>query len=320
MGGRRPARRVRRPRSAHGAAAPDRSAQPAPRTSASCRPTCSRRCPSRRASTACSSTRPAPGLGTLRRDPDIRWRRREGDLPALAAAQLRDAAARRRRRRARRPARSTPPARANPRRTKQSPTPFSRRRPAFRPIDCADGATASCPPTLVDARGHLRTHPHLPRPRSVLRRRVRAQSWRPSWSCRRPSRNPDLQSSLSCSTIGLFMALRTRVWSAGKLLLLVGALVGDLRPLRRRLDAPGPARARSAGPRSHATTPPTKRPRSRPASASRMKVDETRRPDPKIAAGRVLAQDPAAGSTARRQRSVQVWLSAGPAMRRRAGC
>src|SRR6202007_813188 len=42
-----------------------------------------------------------------------------------------------------------------------------------------------------------------------------------------------------------------------------------------------------------------------------VKIDETRRPDPKIAAGRVLAQEPAAGSVARRQRTVRVWLSAG---------
>jgi 16S rRNA (cytosine967-C5)-methyltransferase len=31
---------------------------------------------------------PCSGLGTLRRDPDIRWRRHEGDLPALASSQL----------------------------------------------------------------------------------------------------------------------------------------------------------------------------------------------------------------------------------------
>ena len=31
---------------------------------------------------------PCSGLGTVRRDPDIKWRRREDDLPALAAAQL----------------------------------------------------------------------------------------------------------------------------------------------------------------------------------------------------------------------------------------
>jgi eukaryotic-like serine/threonine-protein kinase len=42
-----------------------------------------------------------------------------------------------------------------------------------------------------------------------------------------------------------------------------------------------------------------------------LKVDDSRRTDPKIAIGRVLAQDPAVGSTARRQRTVKVWLSAG---------
>jgi 16S rRNA (cytosine967-C5)-methyltransferase len=31
---------------------------------------------------------PCSGLGTLRRDPDIRWRRQEADLPAMAAAEL----------------------------------------------------------------------------------------------------------------------------------------------------------------------------------------------------------------------------------------
>ena len=47
------------------------------------------------------------------------------------------------------------------------------------------------------------------------------------------------------------MALRTRVWSAGKLVLLVGALVGDLRAVRRGVDAHRAARARSAGARFH---------------------------------------------------------------------
>ena len=31
---------------------------------------------------------PCSGLGTLRRDPDVRWRRQDGDLPRLAASQL----------------------------------------------------------------------------------------------------------------------------------------------------------------------------------------------------------------------------------------
>jgi serine/threonine-protein kinase len=42
-----------------------------------------------------------------------------------------------------------------------------------------------------------------------------------------------------------------------------------------------------------------------------LKIEDIRRPDPKIGAGRVLAQDPTAGSVARRQRSVRVWLSSG---------
>src|SRR4029078_8534918 len=42
-----------------------------------------------------------------------------------------------------------------------------------------------------------------------------------------------------------------------------------------------------------------------------LKVDDLRRPDPKIAAGRVLAQEPAAGSVARRQRTLKVWLRGG---------
>jgi serine/threonine-protein kinase len=42
-----------------------------------------------------------------------------------------------------------------------------------------------------------------------------------------------------------------------------------------------------------------------------VRVDDTRRPDPRIPAGHVLVQDPAAGSTARQQRSVRIWLSAG---------
>jgi beta-lactam-binding protein with PASTA domain len=42
-----------------------------------------------------------------------------------------------------------------------------------------------------------------------------------------------------------------------------------------------------------------------------LRIDETKRPDPKVPAGFVLGQDPVAGSSARRQRSVRVWVSAG---------
>jgi serine/threonine-protein kinase len=43
-----------------------------------------------------------------------------------------------------------------------------------------------------------------------------------------------------------------------------------------------------------------------------LKVEEGRRSDPKVPAGQILAQDPAAGTSTRRERSVKVWVSAGP--------
>jgi serine/threonine-protein kinase len=43
-----------------------------------------------------------------------------------------------------------------------------------------------------------------------------------------------------------------------------------------------------------------------------LRVDDVKRTDPKIAAGRILAQDPSPGATARRQRTVRVWVSSGP--------
>src|SRR6185503_14312652 len=42
-----------------------------------------------------------------------------------------------------------------------------------------------------------------------------------------------------------------------------------------------------------------------------LRVDDSRRLDLKVPAGRVLAQEPAGGAVARRQRSLRVWLSAG---------
>ena len=42
-----------------------------------------------------------------------------------------------------------------------------------------------------------------------------------------------------------------------------------------------------------------------------LRIDEARRPDAKVPAGFVLGQDPAPGSSVRRQRSVRVWVSAG---------
>ena len=43
-----------------------------------------------------------------------------------------------------------------------------------------------------------------------------------------------------------------------------------------------------------------------------LKVDPTRRPDANVPASRIMLQDPPAGAAARLQRSIRVWLSAGP--------
>ena len=43
-----------------------------------------------------------------------------------------------------------------------------------------------------------------------------------------------------------------------------------------------------------------------------LKVEETRRSDAKVPAGQILTQEPQPGVRTRRQRSVKVWVSAGP--------
>jgi eukaryotic-like serine/threonine-protein kinase len=106
------------------------------------------------------------------------------------------------------------------------------------------------------------------------------------------------------------MALKTRVWSAGKLVLLAAALVATYLIFA--------AAAMRIALRTREVQVPdfTSRTANEATAIAAdlglaMKIDEARRPDPKIPAGRVLAQDPAPGSVARRQRSVRVWLSAG---------
>jgi eukaryotic-like serine/threonine-protein kinase len=106
------------------------------------------------------------------------------------------------------------------------------------------------------------------------------------------------------------MALRTRVWTAGKLVLLGGALVStylifaaaSMRIALRTREVQVPDFTNRTANEATALAADL---------GLGMKVDDARRPDVKIAAGRVLAQEPAAGSTARRQRRVRVWLSAG---------
>jgi beta-lactam-binding protein with PASTA domain len=106
------------------------------------------------------------------------------------------------------------------------------------------------------------------------------------------------------------MALKTRVWTAGKILFLAGALAatylifafGSMRLALRTRDVAVPDLTNRSA--NEATAIAT-------GAGLSVRVDDIRRSDARIAAGRVLAQEPPAGSISRRQRSVRVWLSSG---------
>src|SRR5215204_2148147 len=107
------------------------------------------------------------------------------------------------------------------------------------------------------------------------------------------------------------MALRTRMWSAGKLLLLGGALlltyllfaVATMRVALRTRDVTVPTLVGRTV--NDATVVLTQ-------VGLKLKVEEGRRPDPKVAAGQILTQEPQPGASTRRERSVKVWVSSGP--------
>ena len=101
---------------------------------------------------------PCSGLGTLRRDPDIRWRRQESDLPALAAVELtmlRNASEVVRR--GGRLVYAT--CSSEPEENEAIADAFLASAPDFRPLSARE-AVVALPAAVVDARGHLRTEPH----------------------------------------------------------------------------------------------------------------------------------------------------------------
>jgi beta-lactam-binding protein with PASTA domain len=106
------------------------------------------------------------------------------------------------------------------------------------------------------------------------------------------------------------MALGTRMWSAGKVLVLIGALAATY-----LIFATASMRMAFRAREVHVPDLTNRTANEATAMAAAVglgvRVDDNRRPDPRIGVDRVRAQDPAAGSTLRRQRSVKVWLSAG---------
>jgi serine/threonine-protein kinase len=106
------------------------------------------------------------------------------------------------------------------------------------------------------------------------------------------------------------MALTTRVWSLGKLLVLAGALAATfflffavaVRLALRSRDVVVPTLVGANV--NDATALLTD-------LGLTLRIEELRRLDPKVPEGRVVSQEPASGSTTRSPRSVRVWLSAG---------
>ena len=98
------------------------------------------------------------------------------------------------------------------------------------------------------------------------------------------------------------MALRRRVWSAGKLLVLVGALVATY-VLFAAASMRLALRAREVKVPDFTNLTANEATAMASDLGLAVHVDEARRLDPKIAAGNVLGQEPPAGTTARQQRA-----------------
>jgi len=102
---------------------------------------------------------PCSGLGTLRRDPDIRWRRCEEELTALTATQTTMLA---------HAAEAVAPGgrliyatcSSEPEENEVVAATFVESTPAFVAIDLRT-LGAEIPPSVIDADGHLRTYPHV---------------------------------------------------------------------------------------------------------------------------------------------------------------
>lgn len=101
------------------------------------------------------------------------------------------------------------------------------------------------------------------------------------------------------------------MWGAGKMLVLSGALVATYL-LFAAASMRVAVRAREVKVPDFSNRTANEATALASGLGLTIKVDEAHRIDPKVAAGHVLAQDPAVGTTTRRQRSVTVWLSAGP--------
>ena len=106
------------------------------------------------------------------------------------------------------------------------------------------------------------------------------------------------------------MALGTRVWGVGKFLLLIGALAAtfllffgvSMRVALRSREVEVPQLVgRTVNDATQTLLD----------LGLALRVDDNRRSDEKVPAGRIMQQDPSAGVRARQQRTIRVWVSSG---------
>ncbi|MEK6630550.1 MAG: PASTA domain-containing protein [Acidobacteriota bacterium] len=106
------------------------------------------------------------------------------------------------------------------------------------------------------------------------------------------------------------MAIKTRVWGIGRFLVLMCALAATF-TLFAMASMRVALRAREVTVPTLVGMEPTEATGAADAVGLTLKADDNRPFDPKIQAGRIAIQEPAAGAVARRGRSVRVWISAG---------
>lgn len=107
------------------------------------------------------------------------------------------------------------------------------------------------------------------------------------------------------------MPLRTRVWSFGRVLVIMGGLLATFFVFAA-IAVRVAVRARDVVVPDVTGVAPTEASARLAESGLVLQVDRAERPSAEVPAGRILGQDPIAGAPSRRQRSVRVWLSAGP--------
>src|SRR5688572_31175089 len=104
-----------------------------------------------------------------------------------------------------------------------------------------------------------------------------------------------------------FMRFNTRLWSAGRLFAIAACLIATyllfavtaMQVALRVREVPVPDL------RNHTVAEATAQAQD---AGLALAVDESGRLDPKIAAGRIAVQEPAAGTITRRQRTIRVWV------------